>query len=102
MVEKPIEPQLDQIQNGFRKGRCNHDHIFTIKQILERTEDTNEDTRAAFDLEKAFDEKATKENLWNRNIDRKLRQILLTLRRTTRIVSKQKTWNQKNLLQSNV
>ena len=102
MVEKPIEPQLDQIQNGFRKGRCNHDHIFTIKQILERTEDTNEDTRAAFDLEKTFDEKASKENLLNRNIDRKLRQANLTLHRATRNCVKTKTRNQKNLLQSNV
>lgn len=49
-----IETQLEDSQSGFRKGRGVQDHIFTIKQIMEKRENNN--TYMAFiDLEKAFD-----------------------------------------------
>lgn len=54
---KPIlEPQLSQTQSGFRPGRSTQDHIFTIKQLIEKRRPQNKSLYLAFiDIKKAFD-----------------------------------------------
>ena len=50
------EPILSECQSGFRKGRSVQDHIFTVKEIINRKRQQGEDVYMAFiDLEKAFD-----------------------------------------------
>lgn len=51
-----LEPQLAEPQSGFRPGRNTQDHIFTIKQIIEKKQPQNKNIFLAFiDLQKAFD-----------------------------------------------
>ena len=87
-IRRIIEPQLDQSQSGFRKGRSIQDHIFTIKQLTERAKITSKNIYAAFiDIEKAFDRvprSAINESMVKRNISTKLRQAIMSLYRTTR------------------
>lgn len=54
---KPIiDPQLSESQSGFRPGRSTQDHIFTIKQIIEKRQLQNKNLYLAFiDIKKAFD-----------------------------------------------
>ena len=50
------EPKLRKQQAGFRKGRSCSDHIFTIRQIFEQSQEWNSTVFANFiDFEKAFD-----------------------------------------------
>uniref|UniRef100_A0A1Y1JWU5 Reverse transcriptase domain-containing protein n=1 Tax=Photinus pyralis TaxID=7054 RepID=A0A1Y1JWU5_PHOPY len=70
------EPTLDESQSAFRKGRGVQDHVFTIKQIIEKTRMSRTKTYLAFvDLEKAFD-KVQRETVWKslerRKVDTKL------------------------------
>lgn len=69
IIDKKIRPILDntleESQSGFRKGRSAQDHIFTIKQIIEKRTQQQKKTYLAFiDLEKAFD-RVPREKLWN-------------------------------------
>lgn len=60
-----IEPTMDEAQSGFRKGRSVHDHIFTIKQIIEKAHLSKTSACIAFiDLEKAFD-RVRRREIWN-------------------------------------
>uniref|UniRef100_A0A1Y1M3Z3 Reverse transcriptase domain-containing protein n=1 Tax=Photinus pyralis TaxID=7054 RepID=A0A1Y1M3Z3_PHOPY len=53
-LEEKTETQLEESQCGFRKGRGVQDHIFMLKQLIEKY--TRETIFVAFiDLEKAFD-----------------------------------------------
>ena len=55
-LRKIIEPTLEETQSGFRRGRSTQDHVFTIKNIINKTLSTNKTTYMGFlDLEKAFD-----------------------------------------------
>ena len=43
-------------QNGFRKGRCTQDHLFTLSSVVESRKACGKSTFAAFiNLRKAFD-----------------------------------------------
>lgn len=55
---------LNPAQSGFIKGRSVHDHIFTLKQIINKTITHGKEVAFAFvDLEKAFD-KIQREKVW--------------------------------------
>lgn len=59
-----VESTLGETQSGFRKGRSIQDHIFTVKQIIDKTLLSNTQAYFAFvDLEKAFD-KVNRRKLW--------------------------------------
>lgn len=70
------EEQLEDAQSGFRKGRSVQDHIFSIKQMIEKNRIKNSEIYMAFlDIEKAFDrvlQKAIWKNLTQRNVSPKL------------------------------
>lgn len=80
------EEQLDEVQSGFRKGRGVQDHIFTMKQLTEKTKDRNFCV-AFIDLEKAFDS-VPRENIWKslkrREVDNKLSNNIKNLYKNTR------------------
>nr|CAH7736900.1 unnamed protein product [Callosobruchus chinensis] len=55
-LREHIERDLDGAQSGFRKGHSIQDHIFTIKQVIQKSGTKNTELNLAFlDLEKAFD-----------------------------------------------
>ena len=59
-----VESQLDQYQSGFRAGRSVQDHIYSVRQLSEKTYRYNQETHLCFiDLQKAFDSVKRKE-LW--------------------------------------
>uniref|UniRef100_A0A1Y1MCV0 Reverse transcriptase domain-containing protein n=1 Tax=Photinus pyralis TaxID=7054 RepID=A0A1Y1MCV0_PHOPY len=59
-----IETTLSEPQSGFRPGRSVQDHIFTIKQIIQKTAQKKSNACFAFiDLEKAFD-KVPRKKVW--------------------------------------
>ncbi|XP_031339662.1 uncharacterized protein LOC116168130 [Photinus pyralis] len=59
-----IETTLSEPQSGFRPGRSAQDHIFTIKQIIQKTAQKKSNACFAFiDLEKAFD-KVPRKKVW--------------------------------------
>ena len=61
-LKKETEHQLEESQCGFRKGRSTQDHIFTIKQMIEKSRIKNKEVYVAFlDLEQAFDKVALKD-----------------------------------------
>ena len=71
-----VEDKLLEHQSGFRPGRSVQDHIFTIRQISEKTLRYNKEVHICFvDLQKAFDSISRKE-LWKAlkeyNVDREL------------------------------
>lgn len=51
-----VEEQLEESQSGFRRGRSTQDHIFTLKQIIEKKLAKNQKVYLGFiDIQKAFD-----------------------------------------------
>lgn len=51
-----VENKLEETQSGFRPGRSVQDHIFTLRQVIEKTIEYDRDLYLCFiDLEKAFD-----------------------------------------------
>lgn len=87
-LSQELEPQLEQSQSGFRKGRSIQDHIFTIKQMMERISNTNYEIYQAFlDLEKAFDRisrSIIEESLFKRKIDIKLTRAIMSMYKNSR------------------
>lgn len=82
-----IEPTLIESQSGFRKGRSVQDHIFTIKQIIDKTKMKRGTAYMAFiDLEKAFD-KVPRTLVWeileNKGVDKKLNKVIQSLYKNT-------------------
>lgn len=75
-LKMAVEEQLEEAQSGFRKGRSVQDHIFSIKQMIEKNRMKNSEIYMAFlDLEKAFDRVSQKEiwkSLRQRNVSPKL------------------------------
>lgn len=71
-----VDPTLEETQSAFRKGRGVQDHIFTVKQIIEKTILSATKSYFAFiDLEKAFDRVQRKivwSSLEKRRVDNKL------------------------------
>lgn len=85
-LKTKIESQLEESQSGFRKGRGIQDHIFTIKQLIEKH--FNNDIYVAFiDLQKAFDS-VPRELIWDslkrRGIKNRLRKNIASLYKNTR------------------
>lgn len=78
--------EIEQIQNGSRKGKSREDQIFTIKQLTERAEETKGEIYLAFiDLEKMFDNlQESSESLTKRYVHRKLRQATLKIDASSR------------------
>lgn len=71
-----IEPKLIESQSGFRKGRSTQDHVFTIKEIINKSQMSGKTTYLAFvDMEKAFD-RIPRVKIWEslrkKNVDEKL------------------------------
>ena len=63
-MQKTVDTILRQEQAGFRKGRSCVDQIFTLRQIMEQSEEWNTTVYAAFvDYEKAFDS-VHRDSLW--------------------------------------
>nr|CAH7719234.1 unnamed protein product [Callosobruchus chinensis] len=55
-LREHIERDLDEAQSGFRTGHSIQDHIFAIKQVIQKSGTKNTELNLAFlDLEKAFD-----------------------------------------------
>ena len=75
-LRKTVEDKLLDCQSGFRPGRSVQDHIFTLRQISEKTYRYNSEVHVCFvDLQKAFDSVQRKE-LWQalieHGVDKKL------------------------------
>lgn len=63
-LRKGVEEKLHGAQSGFRPGHCTHDHIFTIRNVIEKSLPYNKEVYICFvDLEKAFD-KVSRQKLW--------------------------------------
>lgn len=80
-----IENRLEEPQCGFRKGRGVQDHIFTLKQLIEKNVERNVFV-AFIDLEKAFDS-IPRNIVWNslrRRINGKLFGTIMSLYKNTR------------------
>ena len=81
-----IEKQLEEPQCGFRKGRGVQDHIFTLKQLIEKSGETGMCV-AFLDLEKAFDS-IPRDIVWNclkrRGVGGRLLGSIVSLYRKTR------------------
>ena len=74
------ENTLEEAQSGFRRGRSAQDHIFTIKQTIEKVAREGREVYLGFiDLEKAFDS-VPREKLWKvleeRGINQKLLRVI--------------------------
>lgn len=87
-----IEKTLDDVQSGFRKGKSIQDHIFSLKQIIEKKRREDKTLYLGFiDLEKAFD-KVPRRKLWkilrNRGVSAKITRIIQTIyeNNTNRII----------------
>ena len=75
-IRQITESSLEESQSGFRKGRSTQDHIFTIKQIIEKVAQQGRAVYIGFiDLEKAFDT-VPRDRVWDilrdRGVNRKL------------------------------
>jgi len=75
-LEIYVEDILTKYQTGFRRGKSTTDHIFTIRQIMEKFYEYNKDFHIIFvDFKKAYDS-IDREQLWttlrNFGIPRKL------------------------------
>ena len=85
-LRQVTDEQLAEAQSGFRKGRGVQDHIFTLKQLIEKTKDSRFCV-AFIDLEKAFDS-VSREVVWNslkkREIGTKLLNNIMSLYKNTR------------------
>ena len=87
ILQKKLVRQSDEVmeqsQSGFRKGRSINDHIFTLKQITEKSIHRNIEVYQAFiDLEKAFDRiprTKIRSTLEKRNVDNKLIAAIMSL-----------------------
>nr|CAH7758698.1 unnamed protein product [Callosobruchus chinensis] len=58
LLDKKLREHIerDEAQSGFRKGHSIQDHIFTIKQVIQKSGTKNTELNLAFlDLEKVFD-----------------------------------------------
>lgn len=60
ILESRVRPQMERMpessQRGFRKGHCISDHLFSLRQIMDRTIKLNKKVYICFiDLKKAFD-----------------------------------------------
>lgn len=82
------EPTLLEAQSGFRKGRSVQHHIFTVKQIIEKTLLSKSKTYMAFiDLEKAFD-RVKRQKIWDslitRGVPKKLIRAIRSLYRVNK------------------
>jgi Reverse transcriptase (RNA-dependent DNA polymerase)/Endonuclease-reverse transcriptase len=87
-LRKIIENQLDETQSGFRKGRSAQDHIFTVKQIIEKKQLEKEKVYMAFiDIQKAFDSVPRRliwKSLQQRGVGNRLRNNIKSIYQTTR------------------
>ena len=64
---------LAESQSVFRKGRSIQDHVFTIKQVVEKNRIKNQELYMAFlDLEKAFD-RVSQKDIWRSMEQRKIK-----------------------------
>ena len=55
-LEKKLEEEINIVQAGFRPNRGTRDHIFNVRNILEKCREYNKDLYACFiDYSKAFD-----------------------------------------------
>ena len=87
-LRRIIESQLDESQSGFRKGRSTHDHIFTLKQLIEKRHRQNKALYLGFiDIQKAFDS-VQRGRVWQslqqRGVPAKLRGNIQCIYRRTR------------------
>lgn len=93
-LREEVETKLLQSQSGFRKRKSIQDHIFTIKEIINRAQARSKIVYLAFmDMEKAFD-RVPRVKLWEclreKNVGEKLIRVIKCLYRETRnkIISK--------------
>ena len=87
-LRQKLEKDMETSQSGFRKGHSTNDHIFTIKQIIEKMNTTKKEAFLCFvDLKKAFD-MVSREYLWDllekRNIGDKLLRAIRGIYKVTR------------------
>ena len=55
-LENILETEVNKTQAGFRKGRGTRDHIFNLRNIIEKFREIDEDLHICFiDYSKAFD-----------------------------------------------
>ena len=60
LIKEKIEPYIERKTSeslcGFRKGRATSDHLFTIRQIMEKCREVNKDIWQLFiDFKQAYD-----------------------------------------------
>ena len=51
IISAAIDPQMGKKQAGFSKGNSSRDHIFTLRQIVEQSQEGNIPVYADFDFE---------------------------------------------------
>ena len=87
-LKRILDSQLEEAQSGFRKGRSTHDHIFTLKQLIEKRQRQNRDLYLGFiDIQKAFDSVQRKrvwQSLQQRGVPPKLRRNIQSIYDVTR------------------
>lgn len=80
-----IEDTLNETQSGFRRGRSTQDHVFTIKQVINKTKlQGNKAFLTFIDLEKAFDRVPRRrvwESLRERDVSGKIIRVIKSLYR---------------------
>ena len=63
-LRQQVESKLEEEQGAYRPGRQTHDHIFTVRNIMEKATGYNKNTYLAFiDLQAAFDS-VPKNEIW--------------------------------------
>lgn len=87
-IRKEVEPKLLQVQSGFRKGKSTQDHVFTIKEIMNRTLARSKTIYITFmDMEKAFD-RVPRAQIWEclreKRINEKLIRVTKSMYKETR------------------
>jgi hypothetical protein len=76
-LKRYTETTLDEAQSGFRRGRSVHDHIFTIKQLIQKALTSKSKGYFAFiDMEKAFD-RVRRETIWESLTKRRVNNKLI-------------------------
>ena len=62
-IRKIVESNLSESQSGFRQGRCVHDHVHSLKTIINRALERNKTLFIAYRHGKSFRQSPTRKDL---------------------------------------
>ena len=76
-MEESYKEKETEIQAGFRVGRSKIDHVFVIKQLIEKTNNNRTEVHSTFvDMEKAYDTLPS-QKLWEVLEDMEINKIVI-------------------------